>query len=72
MALINALRSFARRSGRLAGEAGAALVEYTLLVALIAVVAITAITMLGSSAKNTLCDAGNTIDAAADVSCDNP
>jgi Flp pilus assembly pilin Flp len=61
MALINAIRSFVTRAGRIAGEAGASLVEYTLLVALIAAVAIGAISMLGTGAKDTLCGAGNDI-----------
>src|SRR4051795_6646118 len=59
MARLNALRSFVVRALRVTGEAGASLVEYTLLVALIAAVAIGAITMLGNGAKNTLCNAGN-------------
>ena len=58
MALINALRSIVARAGRIAGEAGASLVEYTLLVALVAAVAIGAIGYLGTSASDTLCGAG--------------
>jgi Flp pilus assembly pilin Flp len=70
MALITALRSFVSRAFRATGEAGAALVEYTLLVALIAAVAIGAITMLGNSASSTLCDAGNDIAGnAVPVDC---
>ena len=61
MARLTALRSFFARALRVTGEAGASLVEYTLLVALIAAVAIGAITVLGNGAKDTLCNAGNTI-----------
>jgi len=61
MARLTALRSFFARALRVTGEAGASLVEYTLLVALIAAFAIGAISMLGHSAKDTLCNAGNTI-----------
>ena len=68
MALINALRSFAARAGRIAGEAGASLVEYTLLVALIAAVAIGAITTLGSNANKTLDCAGQAIGNAGATS----
>lgn len=63
MALINALRSFVSRVVRVTGEAGASLVEYTLLVALIAAVAIGAIGFLGTSASNKLCDTGAKIAA---------
>ena len=66
MARLTALRSFFARALRVTGEAGASLVEYTLLVALIAAVAIGAIAVLGNGAKHTLCDAGSKI-AAADV-----
>jgi Flp pilus assembly pilin Flp len=61
MALITALRSFVRRVARITGEAGASLVEYTLLVALIAAVAIGAVGFLGSSADTTLCNTGAAI-----------
>jgi Flp pilus assembly pilin Flp len=61
MARLTALRSFFARALRAPGEAGASLVEYTPLVALIAAVAIGAITVLGNGAKDTLCNAGNTI-----------
>jgi len=61
MARLSALRSFVVRALRVTGEAGASLVEYTLLVALIAAVAIGAITVLGNGARDTLCKAGNTI-----------
>ena len=64
MARLSALRSFVVRAFRATGEAGASLVEYTLLVALIAAVAIGAITVLGNGAKSTLCNAGTTIAAA--------
>jgi Flp pilus assembly pilin Flp len=64
MALITAVRSFFARAVRVTGEAGASLVEYTLLVALIAAVAIGAITVLGNGAKDTLCGAGNAIASA--------
>ena len=67
MAFLTSLRSFARRALRATGEAGASLVEYTLLVALIAAFAIGAIAVLGKGAKHTLCDAGSKI-AAADAS----
>src|SRR5580765_6811517 len=63
MARLTALRSFVIRAFRATGEAGASLVEYTLLVALIAAVAIGAITVLGNGAKSTLCNAGTTIAA---------
>jgi Flp pilus assembly pilin Flp len=63
MALINALRSFVRRAATVAGEAGASLVEYTLLVALIAAVAIGAIAFLGGSAADTMCNTGAKIAA---------
>ena len=61
MTLITALRSFVSRAGRIAGEAGASLVEYTLLVALIAAVAIGAIGFLGDEAESTLCSTGTAI-----------
>jgi Flp pilus assembly pilin Flp len=61
MARLSALRSFVIRAIKATGEAGASLVEYTLLVALIAAVAIGAVMVLGNGAKDTLCDAGNTI-----------
>ena len=64
MARLTALRSFFARALRVTGEAGASLVEYTLLVALIAAVAIGAITVLGNGAKDTLCTAGNAISSA--------
>ena len=64
MARLSALRSFVVRALRVTGEAGASLVEYTLLVALIAAVAIGAITVLGNGAKDTLCNAGNSIASA--------
>ena len=64
MALISAVRAFVRRAVHITGEAGASLVEYTLLVALIAAVAIGAITVLGNGAKDTLCGAGNAIAGA--------
>lgn len=73
MNLLNALRSFVTSSSRRLGEAGASLVEYTLLVALIAGVAIAAITMLGTSAESTLCDTGNAIaevGGTPDPDCD--
>ena len=77
MARLTALRSFVVRAFRATGEAGASLVEYTLLVALIAAFAIGAITVLGNGAKTTLCSAGNTIANASaatptNQSCDTP
>ena len=56
--MITALRSIVTRTNRRLGQAGAALVEYTLLVALIAAAAIAAITFLGNSANDTMCSAG--------------
>ena len=75
MALINALRSFGSHVARIVrhpGEAGAALVEYTLLVALIAAVAIGAVTFLGTSAKSTLNCAGKAIASTPDATCPAP
>jgi len=59
----NALRTFVARIGRTINEAGASLVEYTLLVALIAAVAIGAVGFLGDSASTELCGAGAKIAA---------
>ena len=64
MALINALTSVVARASKRLGQAGASLVEYTLLVALIAAVAIGAISFLGTSASNTMCNTGAQIAAA--------
>ena len=61
MALITAARRFFARIVRISGEAGASLVEYTLLVALIAAVAIGAVSFLGTQAKDTLDCAGKAI-----------
>lgn len=64
------LRTTSKRFARLAGEAGASLVEYTLLVALIAAVAIGAVTFLGTTAKNSLCETGQAI--AGTTECATP
>jgi Flp pilus assembly pilin Flp len=64
LSMATTLRSIVKRFARLAGEAGASLVEYTLLVALIAAVAIGAVTFLGTSARDTLCGAGQEIAGA--------
>jgi Flp pilus assembly pilin Flp len=61
MAPLTALRSLVRRIASSLGEAGASLVEYTLLVALIAAVAIGAIGFLGSEAESTMCSTGTAI-----------
>jgi Flp pilus assembly pilin Flp len=61
MAPLTALRSIARRIVARLGEAGASLVEYTLLVALIAAVAIGAIGFLGDEAESTMCSTGTAI-----------
>ena len=66
MAALNAIRSAVKRIG----EAGASLVEYTLLVALVAAVAIGAISFLGTSARDTLQCTGDQIAAQSnDVAC---
>ena len=61
MAPSTAVRTVVARVARRLGEAGASLVEYTLLVALIAAVAIGAIGFLGSEAESTMCSTGNSI-----------
>jgi len=61
MSSLTALHSLVRRVARSLGEAGASLVEYTLLVALIAAVAIGAISFLGGEAESTMCNTGTAI-----------
>jgi Flp pilus assembly pilin Flp len=67
MALIDTLTAAAKRFRRLSCEAGASLVEYTLLVALVAVAAIVGMTFIGNTANDTLNDVGDKmVDAVAE------
>ena len=50
---------------RLAGDDGATMVEYALMVALIAVVCIAAVTLIGTSAKTKFSSVGNTLQTAS-------
>ena len=50
---------------RLAGDNGATMVEYALMVALIAVVCIAAVTLIGTSANSKFSQVGNTLQTAS-------
>ncbi len=50
---------------RLAGDDGATMVEYALMVALIAVVCIAAVTLIGTNAKTKFSTVGNSIGSAS-------
>jgi pilus assembly protein Flp/PilA len=50
---------------RFAGDDGATMVEYALMVALIAVVCIAAVTLIGSSARTKFSSVGTTLQTAS-------
>ena len=53
---------------RLAGDDGATMVEYALMVALIAVVCIAAVTLIGTNANTKFSTVGNSIGRRAEMS----